>query len=93
MPIIPTPPPLSPIHHIQNPLLSVKPKPVFVMRFRSSMDDGEFRYVKDTIYKSDMGNEYHIIALKNDTDKDEFEMYNADKIERQDWNTIVNKLK
>ena len=62
------------------------------MRFRSSMDDGEFRYVKDTIYKSDMGNEYHIIALKNDKDKDEFEMYNSDKIDRQPFNQVINQL-
>ena len=63
------------------------------MRFRNSMSDSDIKNVKDTIYKSDINNEYHIIALKNDKDKDEFEMYNADKIERQDWNTIVNKLK
>jgi hypothetical protein len=75
-----------------NPLISLKPKPIFVMRFRSSMDDSEFIHVKEQIWKSDMNTEYHIIALKNDKDKDEFEMYNADKIERQDWNTIVNKL-
>ena len=68
-------------------------KPIFVMRFRNSMSDMDFGYTKETIWKSDMTNEYHIIVLKNDKDKDEFEMYNADKIERQDWNTIVNKLK
>ena len=62
------------------------------MRFRNSMDDGEFRYVKDTIYKSDMNNEYHIIALKNDKDKDEFEMYNSDKIDRQPFNQVINQL-
>jgi hypothetical protein len=70
----------------------IKPKPIFVMRFRASMDDTEFVYVKDVIYKSDMNNEYHIIALKNDKNIDTFEMYNADKIERQEWNTLVNKL-
>lgn len=63
------------------------------MRFRNSMSDEEQKNVSEIIYKSDMNNEYHIIVLKNDKDKDEFEMYNADKIERQDWNTIVNKLK
>ena len=62
------------------------------MRFRNSMGDSEFKNVKDTIYKSDINNEYHIIALKNDKDKDEFEMYNADKIERQNWNELVNKI-
>ena len=62
------------------------------MRFKNSIGDSEFNIVKDTIYKSDMNNEYHIIALRNDKDRDEFEMYNADKIERQDWNTLVNKI-
>ena len=75
-----------------NPLISLKPKPIFVMRFRNSMSDGEFRYTQETIFKSDMNNEYHLLLLRSDKDKDEFEMYNADKIERQDWNTIVNKL-
>ena len=63
------------------------------MRFRNSLSDSEFNIVKDTIYKSDMNNEYHIICLRNDKDKDEFEMYNADKIDRQEFNTIINKIK
>jgi len=75
-----------------NPLLTIKPKPIFVMRFRNSIGDSEFKHVKEAIYKSDMNTEYHIIALKNDKDKDEFEMYNSDKIERQDWNKLVNKI-
>jgi hypothetical protein len=68
-------------------------KPVFVMRFRNSMSDEEQKTVSEIIYKSDMNNEYHIIVLKNDKDTDEFEMFNADKIERQEWNTLINKLK
>ena len=84
MPIIPTPPTISGNY--------IPPRPIYVMRFRNSMSDGEFRYVKDQIYKSDIAKEYHIIAIKNDKDKDEFEMYNSDKIERQDWNKLVNKL-
>ena len=75
-----------------NPLLTIKPKPIFVMRFRNSMSDGEFRYTQETIFKSDMNNEYHLLLLRNDKDKDEFEMFNADKIERQEWNTLVNKM-
>ena len=75
-----------------NPILSVNPKPIFVMRFRNSMGDSEFNNVKDAIWKSDLSKEYHIIAIKNDNDRDEFEMYNADKVERQEWNTIVNKI-
>jgi len=56
------------------------------------MSDGEFRYTQDQIHKSDITNEYHIIVIRNDKDKDEFEMYNADKVERQDWNKLVNKI-
>ena len=67
-------------------------KPIFVMRFRSSMTDEEQKDVSDIIWKSDMNKEYHILVLKNDKDKDEFEMFNADKIERQEWNQLVNKL-
>ena len=73
-------------------LTYLPPKPIFVMRFRNSMGDNEFGSVKDAIWKSDLSKEYHIIAVKNDKDRDEFEMYNADKIERQEWNTIVNKI-
>ena len=68
-------------------------KPIFVMRFRNSVSDSEFEITKQYVWKSDMAKEYHLILLRNDKDKDEFEMYNADKIERQEWNTIVNKLK
>ena len=67
-------------------------KPIFVMRFRSSMSVDEAKAVNDAIYKSDMNDEYHIIVIRNDKDKDEFEMYNADKIERQEWNKLVNKI-
>jgi hypothetical protein len=67
-------------------------KPVFVMRFRNGIDDSEFEIAKQHVWKSDMANEYHLILLRNDKDKDEFEMYNADKIERQDWNELVNKI-
>ena len=84
MPIIPTPPTPSGNYS--------RPKPIFVMRFRNSLSDSEFGNVKDIIYKSDISNQYHIIALKNDKDKDEFEMYNADKIDRQEFNKVINKI-
>ena len=73
-------------------LTYLPPKPIFVMRFRNSMSDGEFRYTQEQLYKSDISKEYHIIAIKNDKDKDEFEMFNADKIERQEWNELINKI-
>lgn len=70
----------------------IKPKPIFVMRFSNSMSDEDARQTCETIYKSDMNNEYHIIVIRNDKDRDEFEMYNADEIKRQDWNGLVNKI-
>ncbi len=41
------------------------------MRFRNSMSDEEQKNVCEIIYKSDMNNEYHLIVIKNDKDKDE----------------------
>ena len=52
-------------------------KPIFVMRFRNSLSDSEFLSTKGIIYQSDISKEYHIIALKNDKDKDEFEMFSS----------------
>jgi hypothetical protein len=87
MPHLPIPP------TINKPTLTyLPPKPIFVMRFRNSMSDGELRYTQETIFKSDMNNEYHIIVIRNDKDKDEFEMFNADKVERQEWNQLINKI-
>ena len=62
------------------------------MRFRNSLSDSEFLSTKGMIYQSDISKEYHIIALKNDKDKDEFEMFNANKVERQEWNQLINKI-
>ena len=44
-------------------------KPVFVMRFRSSMTDEERTFASQEIYKSEMHNEYHIIVLRNNKDR------------------------
>ncbi len=68
-------------------------KPIFVMRLRDSMTHEEERNVSEAIYKSDMNNEFHLILIRNDKDKDEFEVYNAEKMTRQDFNDIVNKFK
>jgi hypothetical protein len=84
MPYIPTPPTISGNY--------IPPRPIFVMRFRNSISDGEFNNVKNTLFNSDISKEYHIIAIKNDKDKDEFEMYNSDKVEKQQWNKLINKI-
>lgn len=73
-------------------MANLKPKPIFVMRFRNSMDDYEFSKCKDTLFNSPLADDYHIITLRNIIDKDEFEMFNADKIERQEWNKLISKI-
>ncbi len=81
-------------HLIPNkPTLTyLPPKPIFVMRLHNSMSDMEYNRVRDDIHKSDLAKEYHVIAIRNDKDRDEFEMFNADKIERQEWNQLINKI-
>jgi hypothetical protein len=73
-------------------LTYLPPKPIFVMRLHNSMSDMDYSRTRDDIHKSDLAKEYHVIAIRNNIDKDEFEMFNADKIERQDWNKLVNQI-
>jgi hypothetical protein len=73
-------------------LIPIPPKPIFVMRLHNSMDDMTYNRTREDIHKSELVKEYHVIVIRSDKDKDEFEMYNADKIERQDWNKIVNQI-
>jgi hypothetical protein len=42
--------------------------------------------------KDDIKDDYHIIVVPAQTDEFVFEMYNADKIEVQEWNKLVNKI-
>ena len=68
------------------------PKPIFVMKIDYRYDAADRQRITDEILKSDLNKEYHVITIENDTEKTEFEMYNADKIDRQEWNEIVNKI-
>ena len=68
------------------------PKPIFVMKLDYRYDATDRQRITDEIMKSDLNKEYHVITIENYAEKNEFEMYNADKIERQEWNEIVNKI-
>ena len=68
------------------------PKPIFVMKLDYRYDATDRQRISDEIMKSDLNKEYHVLVIENDAEKNEFEMYNADKIERQEWNEIVNKI-
>lgn len=76
-----------------NPSIQqLKPKPIFVIKLDRRYDPTDRRRMCEEIYKSEMAKEYHVMVMENDKDTDEFEMFNADKIERQEWNTLVNKI-
>ena len=68
------------------------PKPIFVMKLDYRYDATDRQRISDEIMKSDLNKEYHVLVIENDSEKNEFEMFNADKIDRQEWNEIVNKI-
>ena len=68
------------------------PKPIFVMKIDYRYDATDRQRISDEILKSDLNKEYHVLVIENDEEKNEFEMFNADKIDKQEWNQIVNKL-
>jgi hypothetical protein len=48
--------------------------------------------VRESVSISDIRDDYYIIATHNHIDEDKFEMYNADKIEPEAWDELVNKI-
>ena len=81
------------ISHIPPPPMKTPgPKPIFVIKFDPRHDDTELQRAKEEIYKSELAKEYHVLVLTNTKDEDSFEMFNADKIDRQEWNELVTKI-
>jgi hypothetical protein len=77
----------------QQPMMfSTKPKPIFVIKVPQTMSSTEIRQVRDSIAKDDIKDDYHILVVPAQTSEFVFEMYNADKIEVQEWNKLVNKI-
>ncbi len=66
-------------------------KPIFVIRVPMSLTGPEIQNVKDAVYK-ELENEYHILFASTPLNDFQFEMYNADKIEIQKWNELVNRI-
>jgi|LauGreDrversion4_2_1035121.scaffolds.fasta_scaffold233150_2 hypothetical protein len=69
-----------------------KTKPIFVIKVPQTMSSTELRQVRDSMIKDDIKDDYHILVVPAQTDEFVFEMYNADKIEVQEWNKLVNKI-
>jgi hypothetical protein len=78
----------------QQPMTFVKtpPKPIFVIKVPQTMSSTEIRQVRDSLFKDDIKDDYHILVVPAQTNEFVFEMYNADKIEVQEWNKLVNKI-
>lgn len=77
----------------QQPMMfSTKAKPIFVIKLPQTMSSTEIRQVRDSIVKDDIKDDYHILVVPAQTNEIVFEMYNADKIEVQEWNKLVNKI-
>ena len=69
-----------------------KTKPIFVMRVPSSMGAAELKNVRDALSKDSITDDYHVVVVPSSDNDFGFEMYNADKIETQKWNELVNRI-
>ena len=76
----------------QPPIVQLKSKPIFVMRVPSSMGAAELKNVRDALSKDSLTDDYHVLVIPTQQDEYSFEMYNADKIETQKWNELVNRI-
>ncbi len=72
-------------------VVMIPPKPIFVVRVPMALTSSEIQNVKDAVYK-ELENEYHILFASSPTHHFQFEMFNADKIEVQRWNELVNRI-
>ncbi len=78
----------------QQPMTLVKtpPKPIFVIRVPNKLSNSEMYEIQKTIAKDTIKDDYHVLVVPAPTDEFMFEMFNADKIDVQQWNGIVDKL-
>ena len=67
-------------------------KPIFVMRVPRQLSSIEVDRLRDGVAKDGVSDDYHILVVSSDVTDFQFEMYNADKIETQRWNELVNRI-
>jgi hypothetical protein len=73
-------------------LVKTPPKPIFIIRVPARLSNSEMAEIRKTIAKDNINNDYHVMIIPSNVDDFMFEMYNADKIDVQQWNSIVTKL-
>jgi diphthamide biosynthesis methyltransferase len=77
----------QPIQYVSN-----KAKPIFIIRVPARLSNTEMAEIRKTISKDNINDDYHVMIIPSNVDEFMFEMYNADKIDVQQWNGIVTKL-
>ena len=78
----------------QQPMQVVRntPKPIFVMRVPTTLTSAEIDELRNGVAKDNISDDYHILVVPSFVSEFQFEMYNADKIEKQEWNKLVNQI-
>ena len=76
----------------QPPIVQLKSKPIFVMRVPSTMGAAELQSVREALSKDSITDDYHVVVVPSSDNDFVFEMFNADKIEVQRWNELVNRI-
>ena len=78
---------VQPMNVVRTP-----PKPIFIIRVPASLSHTEITEIRKSIIADKINDEYHILVIPSNVSEFMFELYNADKIEKQKWNEIVNKI-
>ncbi len=73
-------------------LVKTPPKPIFIIRVPARLSNSEMAEIRKIIAKDNINDDYHVMIIPSNVDEFMFEMYNADKIDVQQWNGIVTKL-
>ena len=73
-------------------IVRIPPKPIFVMRIPATLSISEVDSIRAGIAKDNITDDYHILVIPSGVTEFEFELYNADKIEVQKWNELVNRI-
>jgi hypothetical protein len=77
----------QPMQYVSN-----KTKPIFIIRVPARLSNTEMAEIRKSLANDNINDDYYIMIIPSDVSEFMFELYNADKIEKQEWNKIVNKI-
>ena len=73
-------------------IVRTPPKPIFIIRVPAALGNNEITEIRKSLANDNINDDYYIMIIPSDVSEFMFELYNADKIEKQEWNKIVNKI-